>query len=82
MCGVPRSTLIDKISGRTSIYAKLGARPVFTEEEEKKLVESILVKRGMGQPMARKHVREEVKQMLDGEGRKSPFKNNLPGKKW
>ena len=41
LCGVPRSTLLDKLSGRSSIYAKLGAKRVLMEEEEERLVQNI-----------------------------------------
>ena len=82
LCGVPRSTLHDKWTGRTALVAKMGVRKVLSEEEEEKVVGEILLLRQMGCPMGRKEIVEEVKKFIDNDGRKNPFKYNVPGKDW
>lgn len=81
--GVPRTTLLDKLSGRVPEGpVSPGTRPTLTEAEEKTLVNYILLMADVGYPLTRKELLLEVKKILDLDGRKTAFRDNLPGKDW
>ncbi|XP_033753176.1 uncharacterized protein LOC117336676 [Pecten maximus] len=81
--GVPRSTLLDKLSGRVPEEpVSPGTRPTLTKQEEKTLVTYIQHMADVGYPLTRKEILLEVKKVLDTDGRKTPFNNNMPGKDW
>ncbi|KAG8180855.1 hypothetical protein JTE90_023007 [Oedothorax gibbosus] len=81
--GVPRGTLQDRIHGRVSEGPrKMGPDAVLTLAEEKKLVQWIkdLVKCGF--PRKVEDLLNTVQKIILDDGRKNPFKNGRPGKKW
>ncbi|KAG8186213.1 hypothetical protein JTE90_008741 [Oedothorax gibbosus] len=81
--GVPRGTLQDRIHGRVSEGPrKMGPDAVLTLPEEKKLVQWIkdLVKCGF--PRKVEDLLNTVQKIILDDGRKNPFKNGRPGKKW
>ncbi|KAG8194929.1 hypothetical protein JTE90_021390 [Oedothorax gibbosus] len=81
--GVPRGTLQDRIHGRVSEgLRKMGPDAVLTLAEEKKLVQWIkdLVKCGF--PRKVEDLLNTVQKNILNDGRKNPFKNGRPGKKW
>ncbi|KAF4531325.1 hypothetical protein B566_EDAN019424 [Ephemera danica] len=80
---VPRSTLTDKVHGRSAIDKKPGPNPHLNPDIEKALV--ILLKDGMrrGCRFQLRHVQDILKQVLDASNIQSPFKNaGMPGKSW
>lgn len=75
--GVPRSTLIDKLSGRTELGVNPGRKTVLSSAEEATLVEYCKLMASTGYPLRRHELLSEVKKVLDHDGRTTPFKNNL-----
>ena len=76
---VPRTTLLDKLAGRVPEKARSGPSPVLTMSEERVLVEYLILMSKIGYPMTRKDLVNEVKVVLDADGRKNPFVDNRPG---
>ena len=77
--GVPRTTLLDKLAGRVPEVGNSGPQPVLTKGEESTLVTYITLMGKIGYPITRKSLVNEVKKILDFDGRSTPFKDNLPG---
>lgn len=80
--GVPRTTLIDKLSGKTTLGVNPGRSTVLTKAEETVLVDYCKLMASVGYPLIGYQLLAEVKKVLDHDGRPTPFKNNLPGKDW
>ncbi|XP_053402950.1 uncharacterized protein LOC128558123 [Mercenaria mercenaria] len=80
--GVPKSTLLDKLTGRTQEIVSLGRKTVLTPAEEKALVSYANLMCEIGYPITRKELTFEVQRILNIDGRDTPFKCNLPGKDW
>ena len=80
--GVPRTTLIDKLSGRYSLGSLPGRNTVLTKAEEMKLVDHCKNMAKIGYPLKKEDLLLEVKRVIDNDGRPTPFKNNKPGKDW
>lgn len=79
---VPKSTIIDKLNNKSSLRARSGPSPVLSESEENQLVEWLINMAKIGYGQTRQQLLLTVKKILDHDGRKTPFKNNLPGKDW
>ncbi|XP_030851045.1 uncharacterized protein LOC105436902 isoform X1 [Strongylocentrotus purpuratus] len=79
---VPRATLMDKLSYRVPLNCRSGPRPYLTMDEEANIAEWVIrmAKIGYGQTLS--DLKQTVKKILDDDGRPTPFKDNLPGKKW
>ena len=77
--GVPKSTLLDRVHGRIADDAKSGPDPVLTKEEEEVLCNYVKLMCDIGYPITPKLLCMEVKRILDADGRKNPFTNNMPG---
>ncbi|MEW8546491.1 MAG: hypothetical protein AB2693_23480 [Candidatus Thiodiazotropha sp.] len=83
LCGVPRTTLLDKLNGRVpEEHTKPGSKPTLTVAEEGVLVNYIKLMAEVGYPVSRRELKTEVKKILDRDGRKNPFKDNMPGDDW
>ena len=82
MCGVPRKTLLDKLYCRVPDYTKPGAKSTLTGAAEGVLVNYIKLMAEVGYPVSRQELKNEVKKILDRDGRKTPFKSNMPGDDW
>ena len=80
--GVPRTTLIDKLSGRYCLGACPGRKTVLTKSEEGCLVDYCKLMGSIGYPLKKNDLLVEVKKVLDHDGRTTPFNNNMPGKDW
>ncbi|GFO17233.1 tigger transposable element-derived protein 6-like protein [Plakobranchus ocellatus] len=78
--GVPRATLFDKLHNRTPM--KPSARTVLTTHEEECLVHWLKMSARRGRGKARKDLSIVVQKVLNAEGRQTPFKANMPGRKW
>lgn len=81
---VPRSTLHDKLSGRSSIDAqRIAPDPVLGIEIETVLEDWLLETCKMGIPMNKENLIISVKQIIQAENLNIPyFMNNMPGKGW
>ena len=80
--GKPRTTLIDKVSGKAPSGIPPGRSTVLTSAEEEVLVNYCTLMSSIGYPLKRSELLVEVKWVMDHDGRKTPFKNNLPGPDW
>jgi hypothetical protein len=80
--GIPRSTLQDKVHGRTQDDCMPGPDPVLTRAEEEALTQYIIQMSKIGYPLSRDQLADIVKDLLYKDGRKNPFKNNKPGREW
>lgn len=79
--GVPRATLQFRLSEKFKKTEK-GPCPILTKEEEQSLVNWILESHKKGFPRRKEDIQASVKRFLDAVVRKTPFKNNVPGKHW
>ncbi|XP_033760780.1 jerky protein homolog-like [Pecten maximus] len=80
---VPKTTLLDKLANRVPEEpTKPGPKPVLTKAEEITLVNYTNLMAEIGYPITRKKLSFEVKRLMDLDGRKTPFKDNLPGYDW
>lgn len=80
--GVPHSTLISKLKGRVPLQRKMGRSTYFSTNEENLLVKYIIANAKKGIPINRQTLVATAKKILDDDKRVTPFKNNMPGKKW
>ena len=80
--GIPRTTLVDKLSGKTSLGCALGRSTILTMAEEQVLENYIKDMARVGYPVQKHELLGEVKRVLDHDGRATPFRNNTPGKDW
>lgn len=80
--GIPTTTLHSKARGASSMDARKGPDTVLSNFEEKKIVSWVLKNGKAGSPVTKNLLKDSVKMLLDETGRKSPFTNNRPGRKW
>ena len=80
--GIPRTTLIDKLSGKAPLGSIPGKPCVLSHAEERVLVDFVKRMADIGYPLKRQELLIEVKKVLDADGRRNPFKDNLPGNHW
>ena len=67
-CGVPRSTLHDRVSGKIQHGRKPGPDPYLTIEEEEELASFLVKCAKIGYPHTQKQVLSLVQQMLEHKG--------------
>ena len=79
--GVPRSTVQDKCSGRTK-RMRCGPLPFITKAEEERLATWLVERAKCGFGLTVAEFLDSVKRFLDKDNRKTPFKDNRPGRKW
>ena len=79
---VPRMTLLDKLSGRVPEVGVSGPKPILNNAEKTTLINYSKLMQEISYPLTRPEFLKEVKKILDIDSRKTPFTNNLPGKKW
>ncbi|CAC5358555.1 unnamed protein product [Mytilus coruscus] len=75
---VPKTTIIDKLNGRSSLQARSGPNPVLYECEEEILVHWVIDMAKIGYGQTKQQLLYTVKTILDHDGRKIPLKDNLP----
>lgn len=79
---VPRSTLFNKITGKTQLEKKPGPSTVLLAEEER-IIEKWMFELGVrGFPVTKRQLLRSIQLYLNLNKRKTIFKNNLPGRKW
>jgi hypothetical protein len=79
---VPKSTIIDKHYGKSSLHSRSGPKSVLSETDENIIVEWLINMAKIGYGQTRQQLLSAVKKVMDQDGRQTPFKNNLPGKDW
>lgn len=78
---IPRATIQFRLSNK---FTKIthGPAPILSQPEEKTLIEWITESHKKGFPRRKEDIQVSVKAFLDENGRKTPFKDNLPGNHW
>ncbi|GBP19509.1 hypothetical protein EVAR_102057_1 [Eumeta japonica] len=80
---VPRTTLRNKIRGNIpETTGRVGPESVLGRSIEDKLEEWLLGTSRMGFPINKDFLIHSVKRLVEAEGLKNPFTNNVPGRKW
>eukprot|EP00096_Caligus_rogercresseyi_P002404 TRINITY_DN14524_c0_g1_i1.p1 TRINITY_DN14524_c0_g1~~TRINITY_DN14524_c0_g1_i1.p1 ORF type:complete len:522 (-),score=119.31 TRINITY_DN14524_c0_g1_i1:8-1573(-) len=80
---VPKTTLFDKLSGKSPEVTKMGRNTVLTPTEEKFIVDWILKCRRRGLSPSKGDILNSIQNLiLKDRNRKTPFTNNRPGKTW
>ncbi|KAJ3641308.1 hypothetical protein Zmor_027820 [Zophobas morio] len=79
---VPRTTLLDKISGRSSLETKMGPKTVLPQHEENILEDCIMSLSDMHYPIKKDELLDSVQHIIQQTKRETPFVNGRPGKKW
>ena len=69
------------MKGRFPRGATSGPDPVLSKAEEERVVAHISAMAAVGYPLDRRHLLAEIKKIVDADGRPTPFKDNLPGKR-
>ncbi|KAH3787296.1 hypothetical protein DPMN_165417 [Dreissena polymorpha] len=77
---IPKTTLHDRVK-RKYASATIGAKTVLSPEENTIEQWAVQMSR-IGYGRARRELAHIVKQILDEDGRKTPFVNNILGRKW
>ncbi|GBP72780.1 hypothetical protein EVAR_4664_1 [Eumeta japonica] len=82
-CRVPRTTLRNKIRGKVPETAgRVGPESVLGRSIKDKLEEWLLGNSRMGFPIKKDFLIHSVKRLVEAEGLKNPFTNNVLGRKW
>lgn len=80
--GVPRTTLKDKLSGRTPVVSTQGPKPVLTDQEESEIATWAINMSKIGYGRTKEEVLCVVQKLLEKNPRPNPFVNNKPGREW
>ncbi|CAK1579754.1 unnamed protein product [Parnassius mnemosyne] len=81
--GIPRTTVQDRISGRSSDSIKTrGPDPILTSEVEKKIVDWLIDIAKCGFPIKKFELLDTVQKIIKDSGMQTPFKNDRPGQTW
>ena len=76
---IPRSSLRDHLSGRTTTR-KIGAKTILTNQEEELLIQYIDDMLEVGQPLTPQMLKLKVAEIC--QGKLTPFKDGIPGDSW
>lgn len=84
MYGVPRTTLVQKLKGRGKPpqKQKVGPVGVFSEDEEAELEKWLYRMAETGFPVTMDQLLDNVRDLITNLNRKTPFKEDRPGRKW
>ncbi|XP_062533950.1 uncharacterized protein LOC134202962 [Armigeres subalbatus] len=80
--GISRSTIRYRLSSKWQKTTKHGPPSVLSKEEEDKICVWIIGMQQRGFPVQRRSLLLKVQEFLSANPRKTPFKNNCPGRKW
>lgn len=81
--GVPRSTIQDRISGRTKEQPrKVGPEPILGVDGEKKVVDWIIDLAKCGIPVSKEVLLETVTKLIKDIGKEDKFPEGRPGQTW
>lgn len=82
MFGIPRSTLFNKVTGKSEIGKKSGPGTVLSSKEEDFIEKWVLCLADSGFPVVKRQLLHSIQLYLNANKRKTPFTDNLPGRKW
>ncbi|XP_011863938.1 PREDICTED: uncharacterized protein LOC105559902 [Vollenhovia emeryi] len=80
--GIPRSTLYKKFTKARPVEARKGPATILTTEEEDLLCQWVLFCSESGYPVTKAMLLTSVQKLVKELDRKTPFKNNKPGRHW
>ena len=80
--GVPRSTLMNKVHGKTPLNRRMGPSTILTETEKNALEEWICKIARAGFPLIKDDLLSVVQKIVTDSGKDNPFTDNRPGRKW
>ncbi|KAL5493432.1 hypothetical protein EMCRGX_G014613 [Ephydatia muelleri] len=80
--GVPRSTLCDKLDGKTPEDRRMGPPSVLTKAEEAMLANFCIKYLKCGFPINREDLFDIVQRIIQVDGRQTPFTDGRPGYYW
>lgn len=78
---VPRTTILDKVNGRSPVERKIGIATVLSTEEDL-LVKWILHLASCGYPVTKDQLLDSVELLMKQLNRPNKFTNNRPGRHW
>lgn len=79
---VPRSTLQNKLSGKSPKERRMGPEAVLNKNEESILVKWLFTTAKAGFPISQQQLLDSVQHLLKDLKRKNPFKDDRPGRSW
>ncbi|KAG5881526.1 hypothetical protein JTB14_008452 [Gonioctena quinquepunctata] len=80
--GTPRITLLYKSKGESPNFREMGPESFLTREEESVLVEWIISVGRVGFHVTKDQLLNSVRNLVEQSKRKTPLKNNRPGRNW
>lgn len=80
--GIPFTTLQQKHTGVYPVKTRSGPSSVFTEQEEKALVQYTLARSRQGFPITRSQLLDAAQELVTKLGKETPFVDNRPSKHW
>ncbi|XP_055707130.1 uncharacterized protein LOC129804093 isoform X1 [Phlebotomus papatasi] len=79
---VPKTTLTDKLSGKTPERMWIGGRTLLTKDEEDVIVKWILESANNGQTVTKDHLLESVEMLCKATKKSTGHNSYRPGRKW
>lgn len=79
---VPRTTLMDKVKGKTTKERKMGRNSYLSKEEESILVSWIIRMSRCGFPIRKDQLLDSVQRLIKELPRENPFTNDRPANGW
>ena len=79
--GVPKSTLSDKLHGKSPVSTKLGRPPIIPEQVEDDMARRVILSAEQGFGLSRSAVRHKVGQLAAKMHLKTPWES-IPGPGW
>lgn len=80
--GIPKTTLRNKVSGKSKIGKNVGPPPILTPEDEDIIVQWMFFLSCRGFRVTKSQLLKNVAQLMKQLGRPNPFRNGLPGRHW
>lgn len=80
--GIPKSTIFNKSSGKVPLMRNSGPNTILTTDEEAIIEKWVLSLAVRGFPVTKNQLLRSVQMYLKTTKRKTPFTENLPGRKW
>ena len=80
--GVPKTTIIDHVSGRIELTSKPGRKPVIPLEIENAVAQKVAEAANMGFGITKKQLKLKIIRLCKAQRISTPFKRGIPGDDW
>ncbi|CAG2188941.1 unnamed protein product [Mytilus edulis] len=80
--GVPKTTIIDHVSGRIELNAKPGRKPVIPIEMENVVARKVVEAANKGFGITKKQLQMKISRLCKLQKIETPFKRGIPGDDW